>query len=179
VTAPVFPTVGSAVPGAPITAALWNAQVAAGLVFLGKPPAVQLTQSTSQSLGNNSWTSLLFDTTVYDNTGAHSTTSNTSRITAQTPGWYLVTGGASYLGNATGVRGVRLAKNAAPVQGSGVFLVPATTVQVTIAMPPAIVFLNGTGDYIELQGYQTSGAALGTNVGPDLDTAMTAVWISN
>ncbi|MEY9845015.1 hypothetical protein [Streptacidiphilus sp. MAP5-3] len=45
--------------------------------------------------------------------------SNPSRYTAQTPGWHRVSGTVRFPNNATGNRGLRIAKNGNAVQGTG------------------------------------------------------------
>jgi len=147
------------------------------LNFLLNVPAAFVTQNATQSLANSTWTALSFDQSVFDSYGSHSNSTNNSRFTAQVAGWHIVFGCASYAGNANGNRGCAVAKNGARVQGGSGF-VPTITVgnSPTTPSPPVIVFL-AAGDYVEIQGYQTSGGALATNAAADLDSSMTAMWV--
>lgn len=56
------------------------------------PPACRVTNSTGQSVTNNTLTDLTFDTETYDTDTMHSTSSNTNRITINTAGLYVVHG---------------------------------------------------------------------------------------
>lgn len=55
------------------------------------PPACRITHSTTQSITNNTTTALLADSETYDTDSMHSTSSNTSRITMNKAGIYVVT----------------------------------------------------------------------------------------
>jgi hypothetical protein len=145
--------------------------------YLLNVPGAYLTQSATQSLANSTWTAISFDQSVFDSYGGHSNVTNNTRYTAIVAGWYMVFGCVSYAGNASGNRGTAVAKNGTRVQGACGF-VPTIAVgnSPTTPSPPCIVFLN-VGDYVEIDGYQTSGGALATNSNSDLDSSMTIVWV--
>src|SRR6266496_1428791 len=114
--------------------------------FLLAPPRVQLRQTVVQSLANNTHPAITFDTEDIDSDNAHSTVTNTSRVTPVTTGWWRCSGAVGYAGNALGI--------------------PAVTRD---------IFVNGTTDFIELFGFQDSGAALNTDVGAQ-QALLVAAW---
>ncbi|HZP55027.1 hypothetical protein [Actinocrinis sp.] len=144
------------------------------LNFLINVPIVTAGQASVQSIPNTTWTSLTLDTTVVDSYGGHSNTTNNSRYTAQVAGWYLCCGTCGFAANATGFRQIRLAKNGAQVTFSVATLpVVAATVATVIVTPTLQVFL-AVGDYLEVQGFQSSGGALNTT---GADPSLTATWV--
>ncbi|MEY9937286.1 hypothetical protein [Streptacidiphilus sp. MAP5-3] len=159
------------------TAALLDAQLYTGLTFLLNPPmfeAVQTATGTLITSSASSWTPINFADAagiIADTYGGWSS-STPSRYTAQTPGWYWVSGTICFPNNATGNRGIRIAKNGNAVQGTGTLVGGAASGQDTaIATPLRKIYLNGTGDYIEVHGTQTSGSSLTTAIAGDVDTA--------
>lgn len=162
-----------------VTAAMLNSNVRdPGQFWTTNRPKALLRQTVSQTLTTAVFASLTMDTEDHDNDGAHSTSSNTSRYTAQTAGWYLVSGAAGFAGNSTGRRGTRWAVNGSALAGGlviggnagvGTCQVPAVTRLVTLAV----------GDYVELQAIQESGGNLGTAVTAENQSVMTVVWVGS
>lgn len=133
------------------------------IAYLASPPKATLRQTVAQSIPNAAWTSITLDFEDVDDRNGHSTTSNSSRYTAQDAGWYMVSGKVSFTGNATGRRVARLAVNGTAVPGSAGSLTPNANTADVLAQPRD-VYLN-VGDYVEVQGYQdiTGGGSLSTN----------------
>ncbi|MET8627926.1 hypothetical protein ABZW30_30005 [Kitasatospora sp. NPDC004669] len=156
--------------GDSFTAAIGNSTRDA-LSFLLNPPVFRGYQSTSQSVPANAVTPLAIDTVIVDSYGGHSTTVNTSRYTAQVPGWYLVIGGAGFGTSSTGARLVRIHKNGALIPASQ-FGVPNPSPDITTAVQSSALVYLAAGDYVEANGYQSSGAPLST----DNDTSLTVLW---
>jgi hypothetical protein len=164
------------------SAALLNAQLYTGLTFLLNPPmfeAVQTATTTSIPTGAGTWTPINFSDSagiLADTYGGWSSSTPT-RYTAQQAGWYWVSGTVCFASNATGNRGLRIAKNGGAVQGTGTLVGGAASGQATaIATPVRKVYLNGTGDYVEIHALQTSGAALSTSLNGDVDTAFSVFF---
>jgi hypothetical protein len=116
-------------------------------------------KSTVQTMTNNTYEIITFDTEAFDTDNFHSTSSNTSRITIPTGkgGKYQVNGNTQWANNTTGLRGIELLLNgtayitnfiAAPNSDGRCFL--------TIA----VVMSLSAGDYLELDVFQNSGAGL-------------------
>src|SRR6185312_17261357 len=92
------------VAGELVTAAYMNTNVRDAGNFLLATPTFQGRQSISQSMPNLTNTAVLFDTEIIDSDNVHSTTTNTSRYTPLTPGYYQFGGGVGWTLNTTGVR---------------------------------------------------------------------------
>ena len=99
----------------PVTGAVapasWGDQIRENLEFLIDPPACSVNHSTNQSVPNATVTALLADTEQFDNDSMHSTSSNTSRITIQTGGRYLIFATVRTGSNQTGHRQVQIRAN--------------------------------------------------------------------
>ena len=146
------------------------------LNFLLNPPMFVGYQTSTQSVSNGTWTSMAIDTTVIDSYGGHSNVTNNSRYTAQAAGWYLPVGVAAFTTNATGGRGTRFAKNGTAIQGSASFDMAVSTNATAAPGNSLAMFLN-VGDYLEVQGYQTSGGSLSTVSTSDIDSSFAVYWI--
>jgi hypothetical protein len=122
-------------------------------------PAVRAKNSAVQAIGNASWTSLTFDTEDFDSQALHSTSSNTSRITASLTGVYLLGVNLQFAANTTGVRSVKFLQNG--VTEIGANSEPAANTGVTYLHHTTIAYLV-SGNYVEAQVYQSSGGSLNT-----------------
>jgi hypothetical protein len=125
-------------------------------------PQVRVTNSGTQSIPNGTDTALTFDTETFDTDSMHSTVSNTSRLTCQTPGLYHITGGAEFSTNATGLRACVIKINGSTPIGFGTS-VPGSSVSSALNRLTAnMIYRLSAGDYVEFMVHQTSGAALST-----------------
>lgn len=140
--------------------------------FVLNPPAFAGYQNTVQSLNNTNWTSLNLDAETYDNYSGHSNTVNNSRYTIQVPGWYTVVGTYAAAGNSTGFRAVRIAKNgvSSPL-GFASYSGATTSAGISINTPTSDIQL-AVGDFLEVQGWQSSGGNLNTDIGVDTRSAL-------
>jgi hypothetical protein len=165
-------TAGEIETGAYLNSAVTNL----GNFMLGKPIA-QLQQTVAQSIPTAAFTAITFTSEVIDRDNGHNNVTNTSRYTAQTAGWYFVSGGIKWNASATGQRisawyinGVQLDQNRFNNNGA--------SIQVSADAQSRLVNLN-VNDYIELRGYQDSGAALLTATTGGLELSyMSVVWVS-
>lgn len=177
----IVPALRTWTAGEIVTAAMLNSNVRDAIGFVLAPPAAALRSTVAQSVPNSSWTSIAFATEDVDNDGGHSTTTNTSRYTAQTPGWYRVNGGSvGFTGNSTGTRRTRLAVNGAPLSASQVLIVASAAVAMSLPVVGAEFYL-AVGDYVEVQAYQDvttpAGGALTTVSAPtEAQSGVTLVW---
>jgi hypothetical protein len=120
-----------------------------------------------------------FTTEDLDRDAAHDTVTNTSRYTAQTAGYYWVSGNCAYASNATGGRGARLAVNGTALNNSASFVQAVATANPTaVPLPARLVFL-AVNDFLELQGMQTSGGALNSSVSSDIGSALAVAWMGS
>jgi hypothetical protein len=170
---PVWAT--NVVPGQYDTSAMFNTFGNNG-TFLTNPPIFAAYQSAAQSIPNTTITAVGMDTTLIDSYNGHSNVTNNSRYTPTVSGWYLFIGSVSYVQNATGNRLAEFHKNGS---GSAVNLGQGAqptcdTNNLSTVRALAVVQMNGTSDYVELDAYQTSGGAL--NTGPS-QTGFFAFWM--
>lgn len=109
-------------------------------------------------------TELLFDTEEFDIDGMHSTSSATGRLTCTVPGTYQISGFVGF--QATDAAGYRLAE----IRKNGVAIATTTMDagdsathyhRVPISVPTQMV----VGDYIQIFGAHTGGAAITTTTG--------------
>lgn len=124
----------------------------------GDTAAVRATKSGAQTLSNGATTALTFDTETFDTAALHSTSSDTSRLTAVTAGKYMCEGTVRFNANSTGKRLALIQKNAATiyaVQEQNAVPSPDET-HVCVC---GLVDL-GVGDYVELYASQNSGGNL-------------------
>ena len=146
------------------------------IAYLKNPPSFVSTQIVAQSIPTGAWTSVTLTATgsqAYDNYGGHSNSTNTSRYVAQVAGWYTVSGVVAFAANGTGERGARLAVNGSSVSGAAELIAALSTNATAIATPTRDIPL-AIGDFVEVQGWQTSGGALNTAVFSDLASAL---WV--
>ncbi|MGW2936084.1 hypothetical protein ACWDA7_30500 [Streptomyces sp. NPDC001156] len=139
-------------------------------VFVGTQTIVQA------SLAATTWVTHTLDSEQIDTYGGHSTTTNTSRYTAQVAGWYTVCGVSVWAGNATGSRAARIHVNGATVQGSAQNVLTSSSASATGVMTPVRAVQLGVGDYVEVAGWQSSGGLLSTLAASDLACALYVAW---
>jgi hypothetical protein len=113
----------------------------------------------AQSIPDSIWTSVTFDSNSFDFGDIHSTDSDTSRFTvpAGGDGLYNVTCSESFEDNPTGLRYVRILKNASTVIGGS--NANAVAGDVTLLQATADSQLTA-GDFVECQVFQSSGGTL-------------------
>ncbi|RGC68416.1 hypothetical protein C5N14_13600 [Micromonospora sp. MW-13] len=157
-----------------------NAYLRDPIRFLMGKPVARLRQTVIQGLVNNADTPLTFTSedvdTDPDGIGGHSTSTNTSRYTARYTGWYRVGGAVAITGNATGFRGSSWLVNGAILAGSKIYLPNNGSGAAAIPARPMLVRLV-EGDFVELAGYQNSGAILNSFVSiGEFVSSMDVTW---
>ncbi|MFC8676667.1 hypothetical protein ACFUEN_28780 [Streptomyces griseorubiginosus] len=179
----IVPVSVSESPGNYITSALWIAQVKATMDFLmgsgtNGVPRFKGYASTTQSVASGTTdTAIALDTEDYDSDNGHSTVTNNSRYTVQVAGTYLIAATLGFATNATGNRKVGINVNGANARGgvvqSNAFASNSFCASVVTEQALAV------GDYVELVGWQTSGAALNTAAGTGFGPVLMCHWISS
>ena len=124
----------------------------------GNMPAFSAYQSSVQTLPTNINTKIIFQTKEYDTANAFDATTN-YRFTPQVAGYYQVSGGFSIGATACGIR-LQIVKNGASYKTT--FNALSTTVNA--AFGSALVYLNGSTDYVELFGFIGVGQVLVTGI---------------
>ncbi|MEW2302579.1 hypothetical protein AB0958_21845 [Streptomyces sp. NPDC006655] len=164
--------------GGILSASLWNSTVYNGLNFLLSPVAFKGYSTVSQNLASSTTSTVLnLDTELIDTDGAHSTTTNTSRFTCQTAGWYYITGSVCFATNSSGTRTLNIFLNGAGVVGAANQVAPSAS-NGTSVLSSTFVQLN-VGDYVELAAWQNSGSSLGTSTSTAIATTMCVYRVSN
>lgn len=161
-----------------VDASMMNSNIRDALNFLLSRPKFQGRQTVAQSIPNTGFTSITFDVEDVDTDGGHSTVTNTSRYTAQTAGYYLCSGHATFVNtSAGGDRRAILALNGTAVNGSNGNNTSDASVPYSVPVNTMYIYLN-IGDYIELQVSQSSTGALNTNVSGSYQSMLSVLWIS-
>lgn len=120
-------------------------------------PIARVGKSSTQTLSSGVFTALTFDTEDVDPLGAHSTVSNTERLTAPVPGVYFITASVGFEGSTTGtVRSARLFRNSSgmtvansPPGAASNFLIVSDLLRLT------------TTDVIDVRGFHDATGSLG------------------
>ena len=130
-----------------------------GLTINQTVPAAHAFSTVNQTISDNTWTAIAFNSDYWDTDNMHSTTLNTSRMTTITPGKYRYTAHASFVSNVTGIRGMRFKRNGT---SQGVTLVQTSSV---LTLNPVLLvcvyeFNLLLSDYVEVEVYQNTGGNL-------------------
>lgn len=118
---------------------------------------------------------LTFDSERYDNGTLHSTSSNTSRITAATAGKYIITGNIEWGASLLGFRALNIMVNGTTtIASTGLNPASGATAQTVTT-----IYHLAASDYIELVAYQTSGGNLNVNSSGNYSPEFSAQFIGN
>ena len=143
-----------------IGAAAWNADIVENIKFLANPPKCQVYKAANQSINNTTETPITFGNENWDTDTCHDNATNTSRLTCNTAGTYLVIARLTWANNATGYRLLRLFKNGVLgtlLDGDYLPSVSANTESTNLCVVETSLVV---GDYVEMWGTQSSGGAL-------------------
>ena len=121
--------------------------------------AIRVERSSNQSIPNNTWTTLSFDTIVTEEkpaTTSQWSSGDPTKLICRLPGYYLINAHVRIGQNATGARGMNILKNGTALIAN---IFSPTSGFDSHFQVNATVKLD-TGDYIEARVFQNSGAAL-------------------
>lgn len=147
------------------TSLLWsrlNTEIRDAINFFLACPSVRAYHTVSQSIPNAAATALLFNSERWDTDSMHSTSSQTSRITFNTAGVYVIGGCVAWDMNNpyVGLRSLRIRLN-----GTTDVLIDdrysgtsANGIQIHHSVET--VWRVAAGDYVELVAYQSAGGGL-------------------
>lgn len=118
------------------------------------------TSGSTQSVSDNTVTTIALDVETFDTSGFHDTVTNNTRITipAGLGGTYLVEAGAGISANATGTRQCRIHVNGTLRAVTSANAVTAAGLPTRLAVSD--VFQLVSGDYVELAVYHSAGTSL-------------------
>ncbi|HEY6021598.1 MAG TPA: hypothetical protein VIY48_17545 [Candidatus Paceibacterota bacterium] len=162
------------VSGQVVTAAQLNTNLRDAVNFLINKPTCQVRQTVSQNLTTGSAAAIAFDTEDVDNDNMHSTTTNTTRLTAVTSGRYHV-GGGYCAASTTGRKEVWVRINGGDVNGTESGVPGGSAVATGPALRGVSIFLNA-GNYTELWVFQDSGGTIATSVSGAQQASFFALW---
>ena len=113
--------------------------------------------TSSQSISNATYTKVQINTEEWDTANCFDSTTN-YRFTPTVAGYYQVSGNVTYDPAAAGKFFCTIYKNGTDFKGGAA--VPFVATQYLAAAVSALVYFNGSTDYVELYTYQSSGGAL-------------------
>ena len=124
-------------------------------------PAFLATRTTTQSIPNNAYTKVQFDTEVFDTDSCYDNSTN-YRFTPTVAGKYFVTAQAGFENfNNTNHRVIwNIYKNGSPYSLVGDMALSTDAGADPTLIVSTIVEMNGSSDYIELFAYQNSGGSV-------------------
>lgn len=173
------PAIRTFVSGEVVLASYFNININGPLSFLLAKPIFQGRQTSAQTLTTGTFTAITFDAEDVDSANGHSTSSNTSRYTAQYAGWYFQSGGMTYAANATGRRINRTLVNGSSVISGSLSGIAGNASLIGYALRGTKIFLN-VNDYVETFGFQDSGGNLATFVSnAEYQPTFGMDWMSN
>jgi len=115
----------------------------------GNMPAFSAYKSTTQSLSSATFTKITFDTEEFDTNNNFAS----SRFTPTVAGYYQITG---VVNNGTGTQTV------STIYKNGSIFKNGTNSSAYSAVATALIYLNGSTDYVELYGYFGTGTTTGS-----------------
>lgn len=160
-----------------ITGTFWNG------VPVTNPPTVRVTKSAGQNITNSTDTAITWDTEAWDTDTMHSTSSNTSRLTATTAGKYSFTFQTDWDRNVSNTRAAFIVKNnnaASPVAlgnirlASGIQSNGGTDKEISVSGTVALA----AGEYIEAYVFQDSGGTRVFGAGNSALASFEMTWLA-
>lgn len=134
-----------------------QAKVATGVAGTG--PAFSAYRSTNQSVTTATWTKVQLDTEEFDTASAFDNATN-YRFTPLVAGYYQVNGGLGATGATSSLQAISVSiyKNGS-IFKQGTDTRYGSTVGTSDAAVSALIYLNGSTDYVELWGYVTASSS--------------------
>lgn len=129
--------------------------------ILGTHRGVAVYRSTTLSVSTLTVTVVLLDSEVRDDSGFHSTSSNTGRLTVPTAmaGWYLITGNVRFAGDSSGTfRQILIDVNASANYIAAQLSAPPGTAAFNMAI--ATLWYLAVGDYVQLYAHHNATGSL-------------------
>jgi hypothetical protein len=128
---------------------------------LPNAPAFSAYNSSATSLANGTFTKIALQTEEFDTASAFDSTTN-YRFTPQVAGYYQISGLMS-LASAAANTIASIYKNGSEFKRGSVSGSASDSGQA--APVSALIYLNGSTDYVELYGYQITGGSVNTTTG--------------
>ena len=140
----------------------------------GVLPAARAFHSTTQSIPNDTLTTVALNSEAFDTAGLHNTTVANSRLTAPVSGIYSLTAAANWFVNPTGSRIAQIWQN-----GSTLLISDSVAPNQDEDHVLSTIARLSAGDYVELRVQQTSGGDLLLAFGPQgQGPLLTMNWVA-
>jgi len=140
--------------------ARWDGQQITNHLSQTKGIGAYVYRTSAVSWANNAWSPVSFESIYWEEKpswlASHWASGDPSKLTARAYGIYSINASIRFAANATGQRGVAIIKNGVSICTSYLQTTSAGTPQVHIATH----WLMNVGDYIQVNVFQNSGAAL-------------------
>lgn len=156
----------------------WADSVKAGLDYLANPPACRVYNAGAQTIADAGFLPITFDSERYDTDSMHSTSVNTSRITFNTAGLYLLTGNVLFAGADYASVFVDILHNNLTRLASGTVGTMTDASSNSASVSVATVYKMAVADYVELRAYQNNTTNVArTLIAPNGSPEFAATWI--
>ena len=142
------------------TGSAWANLDTTSTIFSG----ARLYNTTTQNISNATSTAITFNSESYDTGSYHSTSTNTSRITVPSDGYYRLDAEIFYDANATGGRFLSIKKNNT-TEIAYTEIGAATQASIATGIALSCQIYATASDYFEVLAYQTSGGTRTTYTG--------------
>jgi len=134
--------------------------------FSGTGPAFSANGNAAQSIANNVWTKIAFNTELFDTNSNYDPTTN-YRFTPTVAGYYQLNYSTNPSAAASGTFAFAvLYKNGVSIALAA--LATNNTSTGTVSTGSFLVSMNGSTDYLEIYGYQNTGGGLIFNGGANV-----------
>ena len=139
--------------------------------------AARVTSTSNITIPNSTFSTLTFDTEVFDQ-GNLFDAGQPTRLTAATTGIYLISASVQFGNNQTGMRHVNLTKNGSSdfaTESRNAVSTSGFSTYITISTVQAM----SGGDYVEVRVFQNSGASMNVAGGVDYSPIFTMHRVAN
>jgi hypothetical protein len=132
---------------------------------VGGTPAFSAYQNAATTVNNSTWTKIAIQVEEFDTANCFDSTTN-FRFTPNVAGYYQVGGTVNFAPNSSGFRFVSIYKNGSSFKNGQNTVGGA--VNFTAITVSALIYFNGSTDYVELYANQNSGSNLATSGNADV-----------
>lgn len=158
-----------------VTVDTMNDEWGGNVAFLANPPACRVYHNAAQASPNLTEQALAMNSERYDTDSMHSTVSNTSRITFNTAGLYVVSGHGRFVAAAAGIRQFGIRLNGTTYIATHLQAMPGAGV--VVPMSVSTVYKFAATNYVELVSFQDSGGSLNVESVANTSPEFAATWI--
>lgn len=124
--------------------------------FAGTGPAFSAYGSAAQTVATATFTKIAYNTEEFDTNSNYDNATN-YRFTPTVAGYYQISANIFAPSTALGLLGITIYKNGTRHRDGSFFAFSSVSPEACVS---ALVYLNGSTDYVEIYGYQTSGGNL-------------------